>query len=303
MSYARLSRLPPLTGKNISRISNRAASSLHHGLTQTTTKDDTGVILYINKDNCHKQHKDGQKLTHRSPKKPKQTCLLPCRVSNFQKLHVPCTYPAVWIMYACWRVCVFTCMPRTSARVCVCVGISGVKRAGLGAVRADGAAESRGQFGTPQYATSTGDCRFVLFLRMRTCDSQSIIGHARVPVSAASCPDPSPLCCLSHGVFLIQVRAHTHTHTASHSLESGSWNRIWCVYVYEFVCVYVSKLTAVQSLWMFQQAVSFYQSNSINVCKAELQLSDWMCVWRSLHAEVCVITRISVLFFLLLCLE
>lgn len=69
MSYAQLSRLPPLTGKNISRISNRAASSLHHGLTQTTTKDDTGVILYINKDNCHKQHKDGQKLTHRSPKK------------------------------------------------------------------------------------------------------------------------------------------------------------------------------------------------------------------------------------------
>lgn len=97
--------------------------------------------------------------------------------------------------------------------------------------------------------------------------------------------------------------AHTHTHTASHSLESGSWNRIWCVYVYQFVCVYVSKLTAVQSLWMFQQAVSFYQSNSINVCKAELQLSDWMCVWRSLHAEFCVITRISVLFFLLLCLE
>lgn len=112
-------------------------------------------------------------------------------------------------MLAC--VCVFTCMPRTSARVCVCVGISGVKRAGLGAVRADGAAESRGQFRTPQYATSTGDCRFVLFLRMRTCDSQSIIGHARVPVSAASCPDPSPLCCLSHGVFLIQVRTHTHT--------------------------------------------------------------------------------------------
>lgn len=107
----------------------------------------------------------------------------------------------------------------------------------------------------------------------------------------------------SRRVLDTSEHTHTHTHTASHSLESGSWNRIWCVYVYQFVCVYVSKLTAVQSLWMFQQAVSFYQSNSINVCKAELQLSDWMCVWRSLHAEFCVITRISVLFFLLLCLE
>lgn len=243
MSYAWLSRLPPLTGKNISLISNRAASSLHHGLTQTATKHDTGGVLCINKDNSVI---NGIKMfrnehTGLPPKNP--AC---CRAKllatlsqknliNFQKLHVPCTYPAVWIMYACWRVCVFTCMPRTSARVCICVGISGVKRAGLGAVRADGAAESRGQLGTPQYATSTGDCRFVLFLRMRTCDSQSIIGHARVPVSAASCPDPSPLRCLSHGVFLIQVL--THTHTASHSLESGCWNRIWCVYVYQFVCV------------------------------------------------------------------
>lgn len=194
----------------------------------------------------------------------------------------------------CMLACVFTCMPRTSARVCVCVGISGVKRAGLGAVRANGAAESRGQFGTPQCATSQGIvalCCFCACARVIL----SIIGHARVPVSAASCPDPSPLCCLSHGVFLIQALTHTHTHTASHSLESGSWNRFWCVYV--------SKLTAVRSLWMFQEAVRFYQSDSINVCKAKLQLSDWMCVWRSLHAEICVITRISVLFFLLLCLE
>ena len=90
-------------------------------------------------------------------------------------------------------VCVFAC---SRVCVCVCVWISGVEGAGLGAARADGATESRGQLRTLQYVTSTGDCRFV-FVRMCMCEyvcvSHSVIEHTRVLVSAASCPDPSPL--------------------------------------------------------------------------------------------------------------
>lgn len=53
-------------------------------------------------------------------------------------------------------------------RVSYSAWISGVERAGLGALRADGATESRGQLRTPQYVTTTGDCRFV-FVRMCVC--------------------------------------------------------------------------------------------------------------------------------------
>ena len=66
----------------------------------------------------------------------------------------------------CACVCLCVC-------VCVCVWISAVDRAGLGAARADGATESRGQLRTPQYVTSTGDCRFV-FVRMCVCVSHKV---------------------------------------------------------------------------------------------------------------------------------
>lgn len=61
--------------------------------------------------------------------------------------------------------------------VCVCVlcviqhadaWISGVEGAGLGALRADGVTESRGQFRAPKCVTTTLDCRFV-FVRMCIC--------------------------------------------------------------------------------------------------------------------------------------
>lgn len=92
--------------------------------------------------------------------------------------------------------CVCVCMLASSyVCVCVCVWISGAQRAGLGAARADGSTESREQLRTPQYVTSTEDCRSA-FVRMRAlcvCFSGSVIEHARVLVSAASCPDSSPL--------------------------------------------------------------------------------------------------------------
>lgn len=84
--------------------------------------------------------------------------------------------------------------------MCVCVlcviqhadvWISGVEGAGLGALRADGVTESRGQFRAPKCVTTTLDCRFV-FVRMCVCVyvCLSVIEHARVP---ASCPHPSPV--------------------------------------------------------------------------------------------------------------
>lgn len=54
--------------------------------------------------------------------------------------------------------------------VCVvCVWISRVEAAGLGAARADGATESRGQLRTPQYVTSTGDLSLCVCAHVREC--------------------------------------------------------------------------------------------------------------------------------------
>lgn len=78
-------------------------------------------------------------------------------------------------------MCMFIYSAPSSLRgcvsMCVCVlcviqhadaWISGVQGGGLGALRADGVTESRGQFRAPKCVTTTLDCRFV-FVRMCIC--------------------------------------------------------------------------------------------------------------------------------------